>query len=1175
MYNFFTLNTCRYWPCACKYLLIMKITILILFVGLMQASGAAFSQRVTIKSKNQSLTKILTVISKQTGYNIFWSSESVRNLPKIDVDFENTSLEDALKTTLKGTSLQYTISNKAVVIKLMAQQQERSTIPEVITDITVTGAVKDSRGQILPGASITDVSNPKLGTITDNNGNFVLTVKAGSVLRISSVGFTSQTFTVSQTNKTLVVILEDDVRHTEEVVITAYGRKERKEAIVGSVTTIKPAELKIPASNLTSALAGQAAGIIAYQPTGQPGQDNAQFFIRGVTTFGYKVDPLILIDNIELSTNDLARLNVDDIASFSILKDASATALYGARGANGVILVSTKEGKIGKLDINIRVENSMSQNTQSIQVADPITYMNLFNEATLTRDPTQPLPFNQDKINNTLSTINKSPGYNPYVYPAVDWLKTLLKQRTSTQRGNMSISGGSPLARYYIAGSYSLDHGNLAEDPNNNNSNNIKFQNYQLRSNVNLTLTKTTEAILRFSGNFSSYQGPLTTDGSFNSDIYNLALHTSPVLFPAFFPADQANASTQHILFGAPAGSYNSIPFNNPYALLLRGHKTSAESRVLAQLELNQKLDFITQGLNFHGLFETNRYSYFDSNLSYNPFYYNVASYDRASNAYTLNWLNQKVGDATEYLGYYPGQPNITTNLYLQGNIDYSRQFNNHNISGTVVMTQQQIVYSNAQDPVTHQPTLQYSLPHRNMGIAGRAAYNYKGRYFAEFNFGYNGSERFSEQHRYGFFPTIGGGWLLSDEEFFRPLTNIFNRVKIRGSYGLVGNDAISDRRFFYASDVNLAGGGGAEFGTNRGYARPGVAINNYADPNVTWETSKQMNLALEITTLKNLNITAEYYNYNRYNILQKRASIPTTNGLEADIYANLGKANSKGLDLSADYKQRAGRDWLFSARGNFTLAANKYTYFEEPDYPEPWRHTVGQPIRAGYGYVAERLFVDDAEAQSSPPQIFSSTGKAPRGGDIKYRDLNGDGVIDQRDETFIGYPQVPEMVYGYGFSVQFKNFDLSAFFQGQARVSFFIDPNKVSPFVQSNDAYVYGNTQLLKQFADNHWSEGNQNIYALYPRLGVNSNDIQNNLQSSTWWLRDGAFMRLKSAEFGYTLPASVLKRFGMRKCRIYLNGLNLITWSSFKLWDPELGGNGFAYPIQKVFNVGLNVNL
>lgn len=1148
----------------------MKLIFALFFLSLLHASASVYSQKITLHGKDMPLKQFFAEVNKQTGYNVAWSSKDIRNIPAIDANFDNTPLDVALREVLKNTPLRYMIAEKSVsIISAPEGDAAKKNMREApAADITVTGNVNDSKGQNLPGVTVAVVDNPKLGTVTDANGNFVLTVKEGAVLRISSIGYASQNFTITQNNKALKVVLQEDIKRAEEVVITAFGKKERKEAVVGSVTTVKPADLKIPASNLTAALGGQAAGIIAYQPTGQPGQDNAQFFIRGVTTFGYKVDPLILIDNIELSTNDLARLNVDDIASFSILKDASATALYGARGANGVILVNTKEGKMGKLAINARLENSISQNTQSLQIADPVTYMNLFNEATLTRDPTQALPFNQDKVNNTLNTINKAPGYNPYVYPAVDWLKTLLKDRTNTQRGNMSMSGGSPLARYYIAGSYSLDHGNLREDRNNNNSNNIKFQNYQLRSNVNLNITKTTEVILRFSGNFSSYQGPLTTDGTFNSDVYNLALHTSPVLFPAYYPADSANLGTKHILFGAPQGTFNSIPFNNPYALLLRGHKTSAESRVLAQLELNQKLDVVTRGLNFHGLFETNRYSYFDANLGYKPFYYNVASYDRKSDIYTLNWLNQNPGDAIEYLEYFPGAPIINTNTYIQGNLDYGRQFGDHNVSGTLVVTRQQVVYSNASKLVD-------ALPHRNMGLAGRAAYNYKRKYYVEFNFGYNGSERFSEQHRYGFFPTIGGGWLISEEKFFKPLLNTFDRLKVRGSYGLVGNDAISDRRFFYTSNVNLAGGGGAEFGVNRGYSRPGVSIQNYADPNVTWETSKQLNLALEVTTLKYLNITAEYYNYNRYNILQKRSYIPTTSGLEADIYANLGKANSKGIDLSADYKRQVGKDLLISARGNFTLASGKYTYFEEPNYPEPWRHTAGHPIRAGYGYIADRLFVDDAEAQSSPSQIFSATGKAPKGGDIKYRDLNNDGVIDQRDQAFIGYPQVPEIIYGFGLSTQYKNFDLSLFFQGQARVSFFIDPNKVSPFVQSNQEYIYGNTQLLEQFANSHWSENNQDIYALYPRMGVNRNDIENNLQASTWWLRDGAYMRLKSAELGYTLPVRLTNRLHLQKCRFYFNGLNLLTWTQFKLWDPELGGNGFAYPIQKVYNMGVNINL
>ncbi|WP_316827960.1 TonB-dependent receptor [Pedobacter miscanthi] len=1045
---------------------------------------------------------------------------------------------------------------------------------------TVTGKVTDTLGVGLPGVTVAVVNKINVGTQTDNNGKFVLDVAPGEILRFSYVGYHEQRATVGAGNVINIKLTEENML-SEEVVITALGQKQRKEALVGSVTTVKVGNLKIPSSNLTNALSGQIAGVIGYQRSGQPGQDNSQFFIRGVTTFGYKRDPLILIDNVELTSSDLARLQVDDIESFSILKDASATALYGARGANGVILVATKSGKEGNAKISFRLENSSSQSTQNLELADPITYMKLFNEAAIGRgmDP----KFTPNQIINTQATVNKSPGYNEYVYPAVDWLGLLFKKRTSTQRANLGISGGGGVARYYIAGSYNLDNGVLNQDDRNNNDNNVKFRNYQLRSNINIDLGKTTELVIRLAGNFSEYNGPLATDGGFSTDLYNIAMHTSPVAFPAYYPADAANQNAQHILFGNTGGSgVNSILDNNPYAALLRGHKNSSESRMSAQLELNQKLDFFTQGLSFKSIFSTNRYSYFDSSMAYSPFYYNISSYDKQSNTYVLNWLNSSVTGgppniAQEYLTYYPGDPNISTFLYGQASVNYDRTFGEkHSISGTLIGTAQQNLYSNVKDPVTKERTLQYSLPYRNLGLAGRLTYSYKSRYFLETNFGYNGSERFSENHRFGFFPTIGAGWVVSNEKFWTGgIANVVNRLKLRGSYGIVGNDAIGSQRFFYISDVNLNGGGNyAAFGFNSFSSRNGVFIKNYENKDVTWETSRQTNLALEATLFKNMNLIAEVYNNYRYNIYMDRANLPTTLGLESGVGANVGEAKSRGIDLSLDYKFNINA-FSFAVRSNLTFAKNKYINYEEPQWAEAYRYTTGQAINRNFGYIAERLFVDDKEVQNSPTQIFSANGKAPRAGDIKYRDLNNDGRIDDADKAFIGYPQSPEVVYGFGFSSSYKGFDLSAFFTGQDRMTFFIDPTKVSPFVPSNQDYIYGNTQLLKDFADNHWSPENQNLYALYPRLAVNSVDLENNAQTSTWWMRNGRLLRLKSLELGYTLPQRVSNKIKLNSCRIYFNGLNLLTWSPFKLWDPEQGGNGFAYPIQKVFNVGLNVTL
>ncbi|HTN20250.1 MAG TPA: TonB-dependent receptor [Pelobium sp.] len=1074
-----------------------------------------------------------------------------------------------------------------ILLLLMCSLSEMRIYAQEIPKITITGSVKDTIGLPIPGAFISTENKIKANTQTDINGKFVLDVEPGSILKISFIGYQPKTVIIGENTKVVNVILKESNTKIDEVVVTAFGRKQRKEALVGAVTTVRPEELKIPASNLTTALSGQIAGVVGYQRSGQPGQDNAAFFIRGVTTFGYKQDPLILIDNVELTSSDLARLQVDDIESFSILKDASATALYGARGANGVILVSTKEGKEGKAQINFRLENSSSQSAQTLETADPITYMKLYNEATATRDPLMPLPFSQNKIINTQATIDGAPGSNPYIYPAVDWLDLLFKKRTSTQRANLSVRGGGGVARYYVAGSYNVDNGILKEDSRNNNDNNIKFRNYQLRSNVNIDVTKTTELVVRLSGNFNEYNGPVSADGGFSTDLYNYAVHTSPVLFPAYFPADIANQNTQHILFGNVAGvGQNNILYNNPYAALLRGHKNSSESRMSAQLEANQDLKFVTPGLKFRGIFSTNRYSYFDSQMAYSPFYYNYATYDKSSDIYTLNWLNpQPTGNnvATEYLNYYPGEPNLNTFVYSQAAVDYAKQIGNHNISATLIGTAQQTIYSNAKDPKTNTRTLQYSLPYRNLGLAGRVTYAYKNKYFVETNFGYNGSERFSQNHRFGFFPTIGAGWIVSEEKFFEPLKNVVSRFKLRGSYGLVGNDAIGSQRFFYVSDVNLNGGGNyASFGTTNGYSREGVYINSYENSDVTWETSRQTNVALEMTMLKGLDLVAEFYKQYRYDILTLRY-FPTTSGYEAfnydigrsDIRSNNGTATSKGMDLSLDYRRNFGRDLYLSARGNLTLVSSKYEHIEEPQWEESYRYQSGQDINRNFGYIAERLFVDDKEAQNSPTQIFSTNGVAPKGGDIKYRDLNNDGKIDGADQTFIGYPQSPGIVYGFGFSGTYKNFDLSAFFQGQSRVSFFIDPRRTSPFIPSPDNYIGGNTQLIQAYADSHWSVDNQNLYATYPRLGTTTSQIENNMQTSTWWMRDGSFMRLKSLEVGFTLPKKLTQRVKVGKARIYLNGLNLLTFSKFKMWDPEQSGNAFNYPIQKVFNIGVNLTL
>ncbi|MGV3764707.1 MAG: SusC/RagA family TonB-linked outer membrane protein [Chitinophagaceae bacterium] len=1026
--------------------------------------------------------------------------------------------------------------------------------------ITITGTVKDTSGRVLEGASVVTNTKNALSTATDRNGKFVLEVPVGTEFRVSFVGFLEQSFEATTLRREFTIVLHEASAAGEEIVVTAFGKKQRREAVVGSVSSVNPDDLKIPASNLTNALAGQVAGVIAFQRIGQPGADNSQFFIRGVTTLGYSASPLILVDNIELTANDLARLQVDDIASFSILKDASAAALYGARGANGVILVTTKEGKSGKAKINFRIENSSSRPTKNLELADPITFMNAYNEAVTTRDPLATPFFTPNEIINTRATLNKEPGHNPYVYPAVDWMDVLFKDKTTTRRANFSVSGGTDVTKYYFAGSYSRDNGIMEVNPVNNFNTGMKFENYQLRSNINVKVTKTTEAVVRLWGNFNDYTGPITGDQSgIATDLYNQALHTSPVAFPAFYLPDSATMLNKHILFGNSLRTGNLL--RNPYASLMYGYKNFSESRISAQFELNQDFNFITKGLSFRGIFSTNRYSYFDISRNYLPFYYSWDTYDPASNEYTLRWLNDQPGQAQEFLGYNEGQKNIFSYIYLQGALDYNRDFGLHNLSGALIGTRQQTLYGNA-------GSLLNSLPFRNLGLSGRVSYSYDSRYFVEGNFGYNGSERFAPDNRWGFFPTIGAGWVISNEKFWGgKIADYITRLKLRGSYGLVGNDNIGSQRFFYLSSVRPRGGPQAWFGTNNSVTMNGTAIDAYPNPDVTWETGRKSNLALEMTIAKNLNITAEIYKEHRYNILIPRGYIPVTVGIETSagnsLQANLGEMDSKGLDLNLNYKKTFSKNLWASVMGNLTVTSSKIVNYEEPEYNYDYRFITGRPGAQPFGYIAERLFVDDKEALNAPTQLFGD-GFRPMGGDIKYRDINEDGVINQDDQVPIGLPTTPEIIYGFGFSLGYKNFDLNAFFQGLARESFFIDAQNTAPFVN--------NAQLLKAYAENHWSEENQNLYALWPRLSPNH--IANNTQRSTWWMRDGSFMRLKSVEAGYTLPKRWSGTLHAENIRIYFSGLNLLTFSKFKMWDPEQAGDGFAYPIQKVVNLGVNIN-
>ncbi len=1025
-----------------------------------------------------------------------------------------------------------------------------STVAAVAQTKTVKGVIyEEETGEPMPGATVS-VEGSTRGVMTDLDGSFELTgVKPTDKLKFECLGKETQVLQVG-TMTNFVVKLKNAANELDEVTVVAFG-KQRKESVIGSISTVDVKTLKVPSSNLTTALAGNVAGVIAYQRTGEPGQDNADFFVRGITTFGANTSPLILIDNIELTSTDLARLQPDDIESFSIMKDATATALYGARGANGVIFVTTKRGQEGPAKIFARVETSISAPTDVVELADPVTYMKSYNEAISTRDPLGELMYTYDKIEQT-----GKPDANRLIYPANDWYDMLFKDFATSYRANVSARGGGKVATYYVSGAYTEDTGVLKVDKRNSFNNNIDDKNYTLRSNVDINVTPTTKLAVRLTGNFRDYQGPLNG----GSDVYRQVMHSDPVLFPAYYPVDDEHVGIQHIMFG----NYEDGSYINPYANLVKGYKNYQRSQMIAAVQLEQDLKFITKGLSFMTLFNLTRLSEFTVNRQFNPYWYRLDRYDSYTGEYHVNRINE---NGTDYLTYSESGKTVKNTMYSETRLNYNRSFGKHDVTGLLVFTASESLTANA-------GSLQLSLPSRNAGLSGRFTYGYDKRYFIEYNFGYNGSERFHKSHRWGFFPSAGLAWMMSNEKWFKPLTKVVSNLKLRYSYGLVGNDNIgsSSNRFYYLSEMSMNNSGlGASFGETRNVSYNGIGVVRYANEAITWEKSYKSNYALELGLFKKLDIIAEYFTEHRTDIFMQRADIPNTMGLQAAVYGNIGQARSKGIDIQADYKQAWASGLWASARANFTYSTGKYDVYEEPTYPESYRQHAGRSIRQTWGYIAERLFIDDEDAANSPSQ--AAFGSQYGGGDIKYTDVNGDGVITNADMVPIGYPTSPEIIYGFGVSLGHKGFDVSVFFQGLGRESFWIDATSAysTKYNKYGTAPFVNNGQLLKAYSDSHWSEDNRDIYALYPRYSAYEN--HNNTQVSTWWMRDGSFVRLKQMEFGYTLPQKLTNKIHIDNLRVYFQGNNLLCWSKFKLWDPELAGEGFNYPIQRTFNIGVNV--
>ncbi|MEG1587589.1 MAG: TonB-dependent receptor, partial [Bacteroidales bacterium] len=805
------------------------------------------------------------------------------------------------------------------------------------------------------------------GVVTDIDGNFTIQVNPRDYLVISYLGMETQEIPVSAQN-TYIIKLQTAANKLEDVTIVAFG-KQKKESVIASVTAVNPAELKVPSSNLTTALAGRMSGVISYQRSGEPGDDNAEFFIRGVTSFGYSQSPLILLDGFEISSADLARINPDDIARFSIMKDATATALYGARGANGVILVNTKEGEEGKIKISFRHETSLSMPTRLMKLADGVTYMNLYNQATFNKNEEYHPYYSAQKIQNTID------GINPYAFPNVNWYDELFEKNTINQRYNLNLSGGGKLAKYYLSANYSRDNGILQVDKRNNFNSNIAIDKFDLRTNINLNLTKTTKVNFKLNSKFERYNGPIKS----GNDIFNSVMKSNPVDFPKYFIPVGSEIYTKHILFGS-----SNDGGVNPYADMVKGYKDSFTTNILAQFQVEQELDFITKGLSLRASANACSYSYYGSERSYDPYFYTLKDYNEIDGNYDI--FQTKEG--TESLGDPKIGKNANNRLYFEVAAQYSRQFfDKHDVGGLLVYTQTEALNTIS----SNKNTIFATLPSRNLGVAGRFSYGYDSRYMLEVNFGYNGSERFHKSNRYGFFPSFGLGYMISNEKFWSTCTRVVPKLKLKYTFGWVGNDAIADPddRFFFMSEI-VTNSEGYIYGKEFNGSFSGYGVKRFSNPDITWEISKKHNMGFEMNLFNIFDLNLDLFKEIRENIYMERETLPASMGLTAPVSNNMGRVDSKGVDWSVDVNHFFNKNFWISGRFNFTYATNKVIEKEEVAYKYPYLYRVGHPVNQQWGLVAERLFIDDNDVFNAPRQTWGATV-----GDIKYKDINNDGVVN------------------------------------------------------------------------------------------------------------------------------------------------------------------------------------
>lgn len=1001
--------------------------------------------------------------------------------------------------------------------------------------IVVTGVVTDKNKEPLVGVNITVGDMVGLGTITDINGKYKIKMEPYHRLIFSYIGFDKVEVLVKEQRVINVAMQESEASVIDEVVITGTGAQ-KKLTVTGAVTNVNVADLKVnPTGSISNALAGNVAGVLAMQTSGQPGQNSSEFWIRGISTFGASNAALVLVDGFE---RNLDEINIEDIETFVVLKDASTTAIYGSRGANGVILITTKHGKAGKINIDAKVETTYNTRTITPDFVNGYNYASMINEARITRA--------QEPLYQPYELEILRLGLDPDLYPNVNWKDVLMKDGAMTYRGTVNMNGGGATARYFVSASYIEEQGmyktdeNLRKDYDTNA--NAKRWNYRL--NTDIDITKSTLLKVGVSGSLKKVNEP-----GLGGDIWHSIMGQTPISIPLVY-------SNGYI----PA--YGTGNQTNPWVLATQtGYNEVWENKIQTNVTLEQKLDFITKGLSFVGRFG------YDTNNK------NNIKHEKWPEQWKAQRFRDENGElvferiSTEQKMRISSGASGERLEFFEAILQYDRGFKEHHLGGTLKYNQDsKIMTVNIGDDIKK------SIPRRHQGLAGRVSYNWNYRYFADFNFGYSGSENFATGHQFGFFPAFSVAWNIAEEPIIKKSLKWMNMFKLRYSYGKVGNDNFGDNvRFPYMYTIGSGGGyQQADYNYDKNFG--GKIYTDLASNNVTWEIATKHDIGVDLSLFNDkFTATIDYFHEQRDGIYMTRDHLSSMIGLNGKRpKANVGSVLSEGFDGNFAYKQKVG-DVNLTIRGNMTYSKNEILERDEAYNVYEYQMDEGHRVDQAKGLIALGLFKDYDDIRNSPRQDFGSV----QPGDIKYKDVNGDGVINDGDRVAIGATTKPNLIYGMGISAQWKGLDVNLHFQGAGKSTFFID----GPSVYAFSSGTWGN--ILSDLVENRWIDSSisnnpatENPNASYPRLSYGGSG--NNFRQSTYWLRNGSYLRLKTLEIGYSLPKSMVNKIHFNSMRLFFIGTNLLTFSSFKLWDPELGSsNGEKYPLAKMFTLGLSVNL